>query len=76
MFVCSYVVSHAHRFWPECEVPIYASDVGSREDCGRDVLALSLTGFDPKRSRGFKFAVMRNGARRDSLQLSAWEANQ
>src|SRR6266850_3850204 len=33
--------------WPECEVPTYASNVGSPGNCGRDVLALSLTGFDP-----------------------------
>jgi hypothetical protein len=31
---------------PKCEVPACASNVGSRRNCGRDVLALSLTGFD------------------------------
>ena len=38
------------RKWPKCEVPTCASNVGSRENCGRDVLALSFTGCDPTRT--------------------------
>src|SRR5882757_277921 len=35
--------------WPEGEVLTCVSNVCSPRNCGRDVLALSLTGFDPKR---------------------------
>jgi hypothetical protein len=34
-------------FWLTCEVQIRGSNVGSQGNCGRDVLAVSLTGFDP-----------------------------